>query len=274
MTITDLIPTSFLQIHILKPVVIKVLQLCLAVQLIFLTTINYCFSQKLENLITEVQKEKVIIRYDLIDDDPENKYDIQLFSSDNNYRSALALVTGDIGPEITAGKDKKITWDAKGELKRYNGNITFEIKVELNGGKISFNNPLSETTFKRGFPYQIKWHGGKANPDFEVQLYRNNVMQKSLGKSEGKKSFTWSIPVKNKPGNYQIKLLDKTTTVATSYNFRISRKLPLLLKVAPVLLVGAIAGVLAIGVNGGEKPPNSNIPDNNLPDAPGAPKGN
>jgi len=267
MIINDLIPSFFLQNHILKPVVIKVLQLCLPVQLILLTTINYCFSQKLENLITEVQEGKVIIRYDLIDNDPENKYDIQLYSSDNNYRSALALVTGDIGPEITSGKDKIITWDAKGELKRYNGNITFEIRVELNGGKISFNNPLSETTFKRGFPYQIKWHGGKLNPDFEIQLYKNNVMQKSLGKSEGKKSFTWSIPVKNKPGNYQIKLLDETTTVATSYDFKISRKVPLVLKIAPVLLVGAIAGVLATRVSGGEKP----TENNNLPDAP---KGN
>jgi len=229
---------------------------------------SFCHGQTLKNIVAKVEGEKVVINYDLTTDDPAHKFGVQLFSSDNNYRTPLALVTGDIGEEIDPGTSRQIIWDAKNELKRFSGNITFEIRATLISADIIFKNPTKGTVLRRGRTYQIDWAGGQTNPNFGVELYRNNVKLESIGNSSGKKSYTWQIPTSKKPGEYQIKLVNDQTKVASTAEFKIGRKIPLALKVAPFVVIGALVGVLSSG--GGESPP-SNPGADNLPAPPDVP---
>ncbi|HNP17357.1 MAG TPA: Ser-Thr-rich GPI-anchored membrane family protein [Fulvivirga sp.] len=228
-------------------------------------------AQSLTNIKAQLVDEKVIISYDLTTPAKDHKFDVELYSSDNNYRAPLTLVKGDVGKEILPGTQKRIEWDAKSELKKYKGNITFEIRATLVAAMITFKNPIDDTQFRRGRTYQIDWSGGKNNPKFDLDLYRNNVKMEAIGKTDGKKNYTWTIPMSRKPGKYQIKLVDNQTNVATTHEFKIGRKIPLVLKVAPILVVGALVGVLATGGGGGETPPVINPEVNNLPDPPGTP---
>ena len=58
----------------------------------------------------ELAGEKIVVWYDLEDSNPANEYQIQLYSSQSNFNTALSKVTGDVGNEIKPGYDKKIEW--------------------------------------------------------------------------------------------------------------------------------------------------------------------
>ena len=86
----------------------------LALAILVLPT--YCFSQKLENLKAEVTGEKIIVTYDITGSQPDDSYNISLYSSQDKYAAPLTRVTGDVGKKIKEGKNKKIEWDAPSEF--------------------------------------------------------------------------------------------------------------------------------------------------------------
>src|SRR5688572_12735677 len=89
------------------------------------------YAQKMEVKKVEVAGEKIIVHYDLEDSNPNNEYQISLFSSQNNFAAALAKVTGDVGGEIKAGNGKKIIWNAKEELGAYKGKLSLEVRGKV-----------------------------------------------------------------------------------------------------------------------------------------------
>lgn len=232
--------------------------------LLALPTFYNTYSQSLKNIKAETKGDQVIVTYDLESPDKEQGYKVSLYSSHNNYNQPLKLVSGDVGENVLPGKGKRITWDAKGEVRNFNGNITFEVRASTALPAIQFKNPISGTKFKRGKTYQITWEGGPTNADYNVVLFRNGVEQTKLGTSEDNRKFTWSVPGSMKAGgNYTIKLINGGEEITTSKEFAIKPKVPMLVKVLPVVAAGVIGAFFFL------PPP----PPDELPEAPGVPEG-
>ena len=76
-------------------------------------------AQKIAVKKIEMAGEKIIVHYDLDDGNPNNEYQISLYSSRNAFNAPLAKVSGDVGAEVKLGLNKKIIWNAKEELGPY-----------------------------------------------------------------------------------------------------------------------------------------------------------
>ncbi|SMG12891.1 hypothetical protein SAMN05661096_00553 [Marivirga sericea] len=62
-------------------------------------------SQTVENVTATVKGDIIIVSYDLVSTSDE-LFNINLYSSKDNFEKPLALVTGDVGPNIANGKEK------------------------------------------------------------------------------------------------------------------------------------------------------------------------
>jgi hypothetical protein len=217
-------------------------------------------AQSITNIKAVFLDDKIIVSYDLIASDALQKFDVDLYSSVNNYSRPLVNVKGDVGKGLTAARGKRIELDVLSELGKYEGDITFEVRAGVlvsstppsTANASNFLNPMEGSKFKRGKVYQIRWAGINES-DVELELYKSGVKQNTMGKSNKEKDFSWVVPEDTKPGtDYQIKLVSGTNkNIITSKTFKIGRKIPLGLKIAPILVVGGLAAALLGGSSGG-----------------------
>lgn len=70
--------------------------------LVFISAFGVCQTVVIKKI--ELAGEKMIVHYDLEDNNPNNEYQLNLFASKDNYATALTKVKGDIGGEIKPGK--------------------------------------------------------------------------------------------------------------------------------------------------------------------------
>jgi hypothetical protein len=87
--------------------------------------------QRLENIRAEAisDGERVAVTFDITGGQEGQKFKVSLYGSHNNYSAPLQQVSGDVG-EITGGRNKRMEWNAKGELGDYNGTVTFEVRAD------------------------------------------------------------------------------------------------------------------------------------------------
>lgn len=217
------------------------------------------FSQKLENLKAIPQGEKIVITYDISSDFPGDKYDITLYASSNNFSSPLQRVTGDVGGGQAEGKGKRIEWDAKNELGNYKGDLSFEVRAEVIAAFALKHEIISA---KRGKSVQLDWRGGSKNQDVKIELLKEGAVQGEVGTVSNKGTYNWAIASSEKTGaGYQLRLVNGKEIV-TTMRFSIQHKVPTLVKVLPLVVIGAI--VAALG--GGSKP--GAAKDSSLPTPP------
>src|SRR5436190_14284940 len=202
------------------------------------------YAQKIQNLKASAQGEKIIITYDLTGYENDT-YDISIFSSHNNFTTALAQVTGDVGKDIKSGLNKRMEWNSKAELApNFKGQLNFEIRAVVIA-HLGFTNPPKSA--RRGKDISVGWHGGEVNQKIKVELLKGGVVQSTLGSVDNNGSHAWSLPVEQSLGkDYQVRLSDGKETI-TSGNFPVNRKIPLVLKAVPVVVVGVIVGIIVGG---------------------------
>ena len=225
--------------------------------------IDVSYAQALKNIKAQAEGDLVIITYDLEAPDNNQKFNVELYSSHDNYRNPLRYLQGDYGDNVLPGKNKRIEWNAKSELNSYQGNVTFEVRATMAMPALRFTNPAAGTKFKRGKAYTIAWEGSGVNENSKVQLYNNGAVSQTIGQAGNERRVTWVVPDGMALGkNYSIRLVNGTDEIASSPEFAIGRKIPLGLKIVPVIAVGAVA-YLILG--------NSTIENEPLPEPPGAP---
>jgi hypothetical protein len=237
---------------------IKPVYLFVSMQMLYLGFCLSAFSQSIENVKATFGEGKVTLSYDLLRTDPNQSYFVEVFGSHNNYSSALKTVTGDVGSNIKGGTGKKITWDVKTDLVTYKGEITFRVKGNPVAAWV-FKNPTDGGSVRRGKSTVIQWEGGSPQQAVTVELYRGSEKMETLAPSNTGNSFTWSVPKDFEKGKYAIKLSSGGQNI-TSGTFSVKAKVPLLLIVLPVAIVGGVAAVLGGGSGGGETPPASDLP--------------
>lgn len=201
-----------------------------------------CHAQKASIKNVEIAGQKIIVHYDLEDSNPANEYQIQLYTSQNNFATALTKVKGDVGNEIKSGNDKKIEWDVTQEIGLYKGRLSLEIRGRMFLPVARINSIAAGDHYKRGKSMMINWRPGNTNPVNIELLKAGKPVMTELNKPNAG-AFSIAIPAHSKVGNdYTIRITDARDheDFTISEPFSVKRKIPLGLKVLPVVALGGV----------------------------------
>ena len=224
---------------------------------VVITLTSQSFSQKFENINAQALGGQIIIEYDLKSIHEKDRYEVSVYSSHNSFSTPLALVQGDVGRNVTPGK-RKIVWEAKNELRNFNGQLTFEIRGRLVAGVLLID-PLQA---RRGKQSNITWKGGVVGDPLKIELLDKDgkVLAPLTASSPNNGKFSWAVPSDTKKGDYRIQI---TQNGEKSFSdVKIKSKIPLALKVLPLVVVGGLIPFLL------PKPV-----EEDLPVPPGGPQG-
>lgn len=218
-------------------------------------------AQKVNIKRVEIAGEKIIVHYDLEDSNPNNEYQISLYSSQSNFNTALTKVKGDVGNEVKPGVDRKIEWSVREELGPYKGKISLEIRGKQFVTVAKFTNITTSTKMKRGKSHTITWKPGSTNP-INIEFLNGGQQISAQLNQPNSGTYTLYIPKGQSKGKgYIIRITDTKNTqdIATSQPFAVTPKVPLLLKMLPLLAAGGAAAALAGGGGGGTEPEDNSI---------------
>jgi hypothetical protein len=220
---------------------------------VFMLAGTVAYAQRASIKKVELAGEKIIVYYDLEDSNPGNEYQINLYASQSNFATALTKVKGDVGNEVKAGSNKKIEWSIREELGPYKGKLALEIRGKMFIPIAKINSISEGDKFKRGKNHLLTWKPGNSNP-VNIELLKNGTPINSQVNQPNSGSYSFFIPQTAVVGNdYTVRITDTKDleNSITSRPFTVSRKVPLLLKVLPIVVVGGVAAVLAGGGGGG-----------------------
>lgn len=213
----------------------------------------YGFSQRVEIRNVEFSGDQIIVHYDLEDSNPNNEYKLDLYASRDNYASPLTKVSGDIGNEVSPGVNKQVIWKIREEYGPFVGRIAVEVRGNVYSPFVKLRDFNSDQSYKRGKSYSLTWKVGASNP-INIELYKGGQRISGEMSQPNNGGHTFFIPAQAKKGNdYRLKISDTRNSSDVLYtpNFKVSPKIPLLLKVLPVLAVGGAAAFLGGGSGGG-----------------------
>jgi len=239
--------------------------LCLCLLLIF-TGQNSALAQRITNLNTTLIGENIEITYDLIDDKGGQTFDLQFYSSHDNYTSPLINITGEVGEEITPGTNKKAIWEAKKELGGFKGQLFIEIRGIVTPPFVRILSPKTGDKFKPGKNMEILWDTDVTG-SLGIDLYWNGSKVSTVtgAASAGKYNWTLGKDITKQSGYYLVFTSgSKAGKTVESLPFTVSGGMPIWAVVAGVAVVGGVVGVV---MSGGEEPPvddpvvNTDIPD-------------
>jgi hypothetical protein len=219
-------------------------------------------AQVIENVHATLDNGIVSITYDLTGAPSNQKYAIAVYGSYNKFSLPLVQVTGDVGRNIAGGTNKKIEWDPASELASFKGDINFKVRGEAMPLPIAINSPASGSTVRRGKSTTIHWSGGKKDQPLKLSLLSNGTPVQAIGETKNTGSFVWQLPPDLKTGDYTL-TITSGNEVVNSRPFAVKAKVPMLLKIAPIVVVGGAAAALAGGGS-----PSTSTDNRQLPKAP------
>lgn len=212
----------------------------------------------------------VKILYDLISDDPESTYNIEIFSSLDSYTFPLRWVNGEgVGPGVKPGTDLEVEWYPLRELSSLNEEVTFEVRGRLEvpvvtptaGPSVTglnFKRPVAGAKFRPGTTESLQWEGGAAEDNFKLELIRNSVKQSDIGTTINTGNFNWKIPQDTKGKGFQVKLTDAANPNRSvlSGRFKVG-KTSFLVYAIPAAVVVGVASYFILTADPCKNDPNS-----------------
>ncbi len=225
------------------------------------------YSQTVAIKKIELAGEKVIVHYDLDDNNPNNQYQVSLYASKDKYSAPLTKVTGDVGPEVNPGVGRRIEWNLMQEYGAYKGKLSLEIRGKVFVPFVKLKNFDTKKVYKRGKNYTMNWRPGNTNP-IHIELYKGSQKVSGELNHPNNGTGTLSIGSKVKPGkDYRLKISDskKSDEIVYSDYFVVKPKLPMLVKVIPVLGLAAFIATLGGGGGAAAEPVPDPIADPPLP---------
>ena len=166
----------------------KWLRIFLCFSCLLLSGYFFAQAQQIENLSSDLNGDIIEVTFDLIDVKGGQTFDLQLFSSHNNFSSPLLNVSGDVGEEVISGKGKRIVWEAKKELGEYKGEIYLEVRGIVTPPFVRVLSPKEGDKFKPGKEIDISWDTSISGDKMNIDLFRDggkvSTMERSI--SNGK----------------------------------------------------------------------------------------
>lgn len=202
----------------------------------------------------ELQKNTIIVSYDLEDSNPNAEYLLNLYASTNNFSTALSKVTGAIGPGVRPGPNKQLQWRISEEIGPYKGKLSLEIKGKLYVPIVRVEAATVKKSYKRGKSYDLVWRPSDPTGQVNIELYKGEERVSGENSLANNGRFTWHIPAGTKAGkDYRIKFTNTKDSddVVYTQQFHISPKIPLLLKLLPAAAVGGAVMFMGGGSDGG-----------------------
>lgn len=215
-------------------------------------------AQQVSNINAEMDGNEVKITYDLLSNDPSGLFEIELYASHNNFISPLEKVSGDVGKNIKPGDEKIIIWRPYEELTDFSGEIIFEVRATLIGGYYQVTHPASSSKFKKKRVMPIEWKGGKSSEQVLIEIVKYGSPVLTIAdRVTNSGSYKWTVPKDFTTGaGYQVKItnVNDPSLAGSSKVFKVAGGIPTWLLVGvPVVVGGAVAGVV---MSGGEEPIN------------------
>ena len=190
----------------------------------------------------ETTPESLILYYDLIDTVKSRTYTVSVFSSRDNFLNPLVKLRGDVGLEVKPGENRKIVWSSKEELGPvFKGEMELEVRGRVYVPFVKFNDFEKDRTFKRGKATTLTWAGGNRENILNFKLYQGENLITVIPNVANSGSYDLVIPTSVKPGTgYHFIIADSKNKdqMMITPQFNVKRKLPLLVKAIPILLVG------------------------------------
>ncbi len=236
-------------------------------------------AQKIDLDWVEVADNKVVVHYNLADDNSSREYLVNLFTSQDNFTKELTKVSGDVGTEVKPGQDRKIMWDITKELGSYKGNISFEVRGRVYVPFVKLKDFGEGLVFKRGSDHPVVWTSGNLSGQINIELYKGDVRVSGDNNQPNVGKFDWLVPASAKKGNdYRLKFTNTKdrNDVVYSAPFTIKPKIPLVVKVLGVALVGGAIAILSGGGGTSGSPTSTPAAEKTpgLVSPPGTPDGN
>jgi len=233
-----------------------------------LLIISYSVSgQKVSINKIEINGDKVVVNYDLDDNNPNHEFLLNLYASRDNYTAPLTRVKGDVGMEIKPGTNKRMEWSIVEEYGPYKGRISLEVRGKVYVPFVRLQGFDTEASYKRGHSYGLSWRPGNSDP-VNVELYKGGERVGGDINLPNNGSYTLFIPAHARKGNdYRLKISDARNSEEVIYTeyFTVKPKVSTLVKVLPVIIVGGAAVVLAGGSKEKPNPTGSTISDPKFP---------
>jgi len=213
-------------------------------------------AQNLEVKRIERNGDNLILYYNLTDTVIDRSYTVNLYSSRDNFLNPLAAISGDKGMEVTPGISKKLVWNAKQDLgAEFSDKISIELRARIYIPFIRFD---AIEKIKRGKPTEVTWRGGTPQNILNFELYRNGKKVDVIPNIANVSHTQLTLPVSVKPGKgYIFRIVDSKNKdqVVETPSFRVKRKVPLGVKLLPVLALGG-----ALYIFGSSSTSNKEIP--------------
>jgi hypothetical protein len=189
----------------------------------------------------ELAGETITVTYDLEDSNPANNYFLNLYTSKDNFAVPVKNVTGDVGMTVKPGAGRKITWNIVKEYGGFKGKLSLEVRGRIYMPFVRFDGITNRKSYKRGKSYEFKWQPGNSNP-LSIELFKGGQRIAGDINQPNNGSYNLFIPAHAAKGkDYRLRIFDMRSPdeVIYSESFAVTPKVPLLLKVAPVVVVGA-----------------------------------
>lgn len=213
----------------------------------------------------EIKANRFVIYYSLQDSIPGNSYTIRAFSSADGFITPLQKTVGDVGLDIKPGANKRVEWPFQEELPAsFEGKLAIELRARIFTPFIKTESINQYKLFKRARNYNLTWSGGSSHNVLTFDLYRGDRKVFSFPNIGNSGHHTFNFPSHLRPANnYRFRISDSKNADEVVYTteFKIKRRVPLILKSAAALGVGASIYLLLM-----------NDPDDSVPDLPGAPR--
>lgn len=209
------------------------------------------YAQKFSKILASQQGEVISIVYQIESRNPSDLFQVQVYSSMDNFLNPLNHVSGDIGDGVNALGEKKIQWDAGNALGEYEGDISFELR----GSRVTIESAIQlHTSFpkksrlKRGNKYKISWTGGAPDSRINIDLVQNGNIREPVARNLiNSFEYEWKLP-RNKVNGKDFQLVIKDLTY--SGNQTLSADFNIKTPISPVIkgtfLIAAIVGIYSI----------------------------
>jgi hypothetical protein len=186
--------------------------------------------------------ETLVVSYDLLDTIEGRSYSIRMYSSVDGFINPLEHVAGDIGLEVKPGRGKTISWQLLKELPPgFDGKVAIEIRGRLFLPFINTNAINQYKVFKRKREYNITWGGGTPQNILNFDLYHGDKKVHTFPNIANVGHYSMILPVHIQPGKgfrFRISDAKNKDEVVYSGEFKVKRKVPLLLKAIPIAMIG------------------------------------
>ena len=199
--------------------------------------------QQIENIQVDLQEDSIIINY-VLDGQAgdQEEYQVEVYSSHNDFSEPLKLVSGDVGRNISPGLNKQIIWQAREEIDDFQGKLSFRLRGLKTTPFVEFH-LQPNTIFVVGRVHQIDWEGGNSNETLILSLYKGEKLISDVGELPNTGSYSWRPPKDLKPDRDYHFELSNLSEKSKSELFRIGKKIPWGVRLIPlvgVVLLGAI----------------------------------